>query len=361
MLKLSDIAARLECELTGDPDLLIYGVSTLENAGPGDISFLSNPRYIRAVPQSAAAAIIAADAAQIPPGRNVLVHANPYWTFSRALALFHPPTPFPAGIHPTATIDPAARIGANVSVGAYTWIGPGAEIGDNTVILSHCAVYPGAVIGRNSLLHSHCVIREACRIGDQVVLQNNVIIGGDGFGFAKDNEGAWAKIPQTGIVIIEDDVEIGAGTTIDRATLGETRVEKNTKIDNLTHIGHGCVIGQRTLLCAQVGLAGSTQVGNNVILAGQVGSGGHLTIGDGVLATAQAGIPSSVPAGKIIAGSPAIDKRDWLKTSAVFDKLPQMFRDLNNMKRRLLQLEAQAANPDSAPDKPLKPNTDQAV
>ena len=220
-----------------------------------------------------------------------------------------------------------------MSIGPYTVIGDNVILGDNVSILSHCAIYQGAQVGHGVMIHTHCVIREGCRIGDRVILQNNVVIGSDGFGYAKRQDNSWLKIRQAGVVIIEDDVEIGAGASIDRATIGSTIISKGTKIDNLVQIGHGSFVGQNTLLCAQVGLAGSTRIGNEVILSGQVGVAGHLEIGDRVVATAQTGIPNSVEAGKIISGYPAIENRDWLKSSAIFAQLPKLQREIQGTQR----------------------------
>ena len=221
-----------------------------------------------------------------------------------------------------------------MTIGPFTVIDRGAVIGDDVTILSHCHIYPEAVIGNGVMIHSHSVIREGCRLGNRVVVQNGAVIGSDGFGYAKRPDGTWHKIPQTGTVVIDDDVEIGSGSTIDRATLGTTVIRRGSKIDNLVQIGHGSSVGENTLLCAQVGLAGSTDVGNNVILSGQVGAAGHLRIGDGVIATAQSGIPNSVADGKVISGYPAIDNRNWLKSSAVFTALPQLLREVRRLTRR---------------------------
>jgi UDP-3-O-[3-hydroxymyristoyl] glucosamine N-acyltransferase len=236
-------------------------------------------------------------------------------------------------------VAPSAKIGENASIGPYSVIGENVSIGDNVSILAHCVIYQEVRIGDGVLIHAHCVIREGCRLGDRVILQNNVVIGGDGFGYAKRTDSSWLKIRQAGIVIIEDDVEIGAGAAIDRATIGSTVINKGTKIDNLVQIGHGSFVGQNTLLCAQVGLAGSTRVGNEVILSGQVGAAGHLEIGDRVIATAQTGIPNSVEAGKVISGYPAIDNRDWLKSSAIFAQLPKLQKEIRELKARLAKLE----------------------
>jgi UDP-3-O-[3-hydroxymyristoyl] glucosamine N-acyltransferase len=249
---------------------------------------------------------------------------NPYLDFARALEMFYQPPQYAPGIHPTAVVHPSAKIGRNAHIGPYVVIAGDVEIGDNAVLLAHAVIYCGARIGDNFLAHSHAIVREFCRVGNNVVLQNGVVVGGDGFGFAKDDSGHWHKIVQSGPTVIEDDVEIQANACIDRASVGETRIGRGAKIDNLVQVGHGSSVGEDTLLCAQVGLAGSTEVGNKVILAGQVGVAGHCTVGDGAIATAQSGIPNDVPAGAIVSGYPAIDNKLWLRCVAVFNRLPEI-------------------------------------
>ncbi len=337
-MKLGEIAQHLQVALVGDAELEIHDLAPIEAAQAGHLTFLSNKKYRRFLPTTQAAAIIVEDAADVPTGKSGLVSTTPYLTFAQAMWLFHPLPQFAKGIHPLAVISPSAVLGEQVTIGPFTVIGDHVTIADRVTILSHCSIYPGVTIGENSFLHSHCIVREHCQLGARVTLQNNVTIGTDGFGYAKQPDHAWFKIPQAGIVIIEDEVEIGAGSTIDRATIGATVIGKGTKIDNLVQIGHGSSVGQNTLLCAQVGLAGSTQVGNEVILSGQVGAAGHLTIGDRVIATAQTGIPSSVEPGRIISGYPAIDNKDWLRASAVFAQLPQLNKQVRALKAELQEL-----------------------
>lgn len=339
-MNLGEIAQRLNCTLVGNPETEITDLAPIEIAEPSHLTFLSNKKYKKHLATTAAAAIILGDASDLPAGKSGIISSNPYLTFAEAMWIFHPALLPAKGIHSTAVISPSATIGKNVSIGAFTVIGDGVKLDNNVTILDHCSIYPGAEIGDNTFLHSHCVVREFCKIGRNVILQNHVTIGSDGFGFAKDNDGNWFKIPQAGIVVLEDDVEIGAGSTIDRATIGKTVIGKGTKLDNLVQIGHGSSVGEKTLLCAQVGLAGSSQVGNEVILSGQVGVAGHLTIGDKVIATAQTGIPSSVEAGKIISGYPAIDNRDWLKSSAVFAQLPKLQKEIRQLKEEINKLNA---------------------
>jgi len=329
----------LNCEFVGDQETSITSVAPIENAQPGDLTFLSNRKYRRYLGATGASAIILENAEDRPEGKAAIISPAPYLTFAEAINMLYPPLSLERGIHPSAIISPSANIGENVSIGPYSVIGDDVVIGDNVSILAHCVIYQDARIGVDVMIHSHCVIREGCALGDRVILQNNVVIGGDGFGYAKRPDNSWLKIRQTGTVIIEDDVEIGAGAAIDRATIGSTVISKGTKIDNLVQIGHGSFVGQNTLLCAQVGLAGSTRVGNEVILSGQVGAAGHLEIGDRVIATAQTGIPNSVEAGKVISGYPAIDNRDWLKSSAIFAQLPKLQREIRELKARLAIVE----------------------
>ncbi|MCI0662350.1 MAG: UDP-3-O-(3-hydroxymyristoyl)glucosamine N-acyltransferase [Acidobacteria bacterium] len=341
-MKLKEISAELNCDLVGDPEIEITGVSPIEMAQPGQLTFLSNKKYRRHLATTKASAIILQNADDLPVGKSAIISSDPYLAFGLVMNLLHPSFAPERGVHPSAVISPSAQIGLNISVGPFSVIGDNVIIGDNVSILPHCVIYPDVQIGDDALIHSHCVIREGCRIGARVILQNHVVIGSDGFGFAKRPDKSWLKISQAGIVIIEDDVEIGAGSAIDRATIGSTVIGKGTKIDNLVQIGHGSTVGQNTLLCAQVGLAGSTRVGNEVILSGQVGAAGHLEIGDGVIATAQTGIPSSVEAGKIISGYPAIENRDWLKSSAIFAQLPKLQKEIRELRERLSKLESQA-------------------
>lgn len=340
-MKIKELAAKLNCDFVGDPETRIASVAPIASAQPGDLTFLSNKRYRQYLATTGASAIILENAKDRPEGKTSIISPTPYLTFAEAMNLIYPPLRLERGIHPSAIISPSAKIGENASIGPYSVIGDDVTIGDNVSILAHCVIYQDVWIGDHALIHSHCVIREGCRLGDRVILQNNVVIGSDGFGYAKKPDNSWLKIRQAGVVIIEDDVEIGAGAAIDRAAIGSTVIGKGTKIDNLAQIGHGSFVGQNTLLCAQVGLAGTTRVGNEVILGGQVGAAGHLEIGDRVMATAQAGIPNSVEAGKYISGSPAIDHRDWLKSSAIFAQLPKLQREIRELKARLTKLEDQ--------------------
>jgi UDP-3-O-[3-hydroxymyristoyl] glucosamine N-acyltransferase len=330
-MKLADIAAALNARLeNASPDTEIHGVSGIENAGRGQLTFVSNPKYNAAAKTTRASAVIVAE--NFPAiSAGMLRSKNPYLAWAKAIELFYQPPRYAPGIHPTAVIHPTARekLGKNAHIGPYVVIDEDVEIGDNAILLAHVAIYRGAKIGHNFFAHTHAVVREFCHLGDNVILQNAVIVGSDGFGFAKDDgdenkKARWYKIVQSGTVVVGDDVEIQAGSCIDRAGFGETRIARGTKLDNLVQVGHACTVGEDTLLCAQVGLAGSTEVGNNVILAGQVGVAGHCKIGDGAIATAQSGIPNDVPAGQTVSGYPAIENKLWLRCCAVFNKLPEL-------------------------------------
>jgi UDP-3-O-[3-hydroxymyristoyl] glucosamine N-acyltransferase len=326
---LAELADHLHATLHGDPTAQITRVAGIENAVPGDLAFVANPKYASlAHTTQATAVLVEPDFPEIPAATLRL--KNPYLAFARAIELFYQAPTYAPGIHPTAAIAPTARIGANAHIGAYAVIGDHVTVGENAIILPHVVLYPYASIGDNFFAHAHAIVRDHCQLGNNVILQNGAIIGADGFGFARQTEGGWYKILQSGPAVLEDSVEVQANACIDRASIGETRIHAGAKIDNLVQVGHGSTVGQDTLLCAQVGLAGSTTVGKNVILAGQVGVAGHCIIGDGAIATAQSGIPSDVAPGKIVSGYPAIDNRQWLRSVALFNRLPELLRDIKS-------------------------------
>ena len=321
-MKLSAIAARLGARLDG-ADAEIGGVAGIETAKTGQLTFVSNPKYASAAKTTQAAAVIVAE--DFPAlAKPTLRSKNPYLAFAQAIELFYTPPEYAPGVHPTAVVDPSAKVGKNAHIGPYAVVEAGAEIDEGATLLAHVVIYRNASIGKNFFAHAHAIVREHCQVGDNVILQNGVIIGADGFGFAKDDAGKWHKIVQSGRVVIASDVEVQANACIDRASVGETRIAEGAKVDNLVQVGHGSSVGENTLLCAQVGLAGSTDVGKNVILAGQVGVAGHCKIGDGAVATAQSGIPNDVEAGKVVSGYPAIENRQWLRAVAIFNKLPEL-------------------------------------
>jgi UDP-3-O-[3-hydroxymyristoyl] glucosamine N-acyltransferase len=268
-----------------------------------------------------------------------VVSSNPYVDFARALELFYqPPRPAP-GIHPLAYVAATATVGENASIGPFAVVGERATLGRNAVLHPHAVIYEGAEIGHDFVAHSHAVVREFCRIGDRVILQNGAVIGGDGFGFAKRADGTHYKIVQSGVTVIEDDVEVQSLTGIDRATVGETRVKRGAKIDSLVQVGHASVVGEDNIICAQAGLAGSSILERNVLLAGQVGISGHLTIHQDAIVYAQSGIGHDVPAGARVSGSPAFAANVWLRAITAFPKLPELLKTVRDLKKKVEQLE----------------------
>jgi UDP-3-O-[3-hydroxymyristoyl] glucosamine N-acyltransferase len=337
-IRLGDLATRLGCTLHGDPDLEITGVAGVERAGPTELTFLANPKYAPKVKTTRAGAILVKQPiAQAQPAS--LVSGNPYHDFARTLALFYqPPRPKP-GIHAQASVAATAQIGEGASIGAFAVVGEHVTIGKNAVLHPHVVIYEGAAIGDEFYAHSHAVVREYCRIGDRVILQNGVVVGADGFGFAKTREGTHFKIVQSGVTVIEDEVEIQSLTSVDRATVGETRVRRGAKIDSLVQVGHACVVGEDNIICAQTGLAGGSVLEKNVLLAGQVGISGHLTIHDNAVIYAQSGIGGDVAEGAVMSGSPAFEAREWLRAITAFPKLPDLLKTVRQLEKRLERLE----------------------
>jgi UDP-3-O-[3-hydroxymyristoyl] glucosamine N-acyltransferase len=338
LLKLKDVAEQLECRLEGDGDIEIARLAGIEEAREGDLTFFANPRYAAALRATKASAVILGEHADAAPCA-ILRAANPYFAFARAMELFTPRPSMPAGVHRLADVAAGASIDPTASIAAFVSVGDGARIGARTVVYPHVTIGAGASIGDDCVVHARVSIRERVLLGHRVVVQDGAVIGSDGFGFAQRPDGTHHKIPQVGGVVIEDDVEIGANTAIDRPAVGETRIGAGTKIDNLVQVAHGVKIGRDVLLAAQVGIAGSSTLEDRVTLAGQVGVAGHLTLGKGVIATAQTGIPNSVDAGSLVSGYPAIDNRDWLKSSAVFRRLPELKKAVADLQKRLEDLE----------------------
>jgi UDP-3-O-[3-hydroxymyristoyl] glucosamine N-acyltransferase len=336
-MKLWQIADRLECRLVGDGDVEIRRVIGIEEAGEGDLTFVSNPKYLRRLKTIRASAVILGEAApkvSIPSLRS----DNPYLAFARSIEFFYSVPRQTKGVHSTASIAPGTRIGRNPSIGPYVVIEEDVEVGDDVTLYPHVVIRKGSRVGHECTLHSRAVVREYVRIGDRVILQDGAVIGSDGFGYAKKKDGSYHKILQSGVVILEDDVEVGANTTIDRATIGATIVKKGTKIDNLVQIAHGCVVGENTVIAGQVGLAGSTVVGRNVMLGGQVGAVGHITIGDHTVATARTGIASDVPPHSLVSGYPAIEHLRWRKAVAAFHRIPDLIKQVRRLESRLAAL-----------------------
>jgi UDP-3-O-[3-hydroxymyristoyl] glucosamine N-acyltransferase len=327
-MKLSAIASALNAHLeNGSPDTEITGLNGIEQAGPGELTFVSNPKYAAAARSTEASAVIVGE--DFPAISAAMLRAkDPYLAFAHALELFHQPLRYAPGVHATAVVHPTAKLGRDVHLGPYVVVDESVEIGDNAVLLAHVVIYRGVKIGDNFFAHAGAVVRENCRIGNNVLLHNGVVIGSDGFGFAKTPEGRWYKIPQPAPVVLEDDVEVQANSCIDRASVGETRIRRGVKIDNLVQVGHGSQVGENALLCSQVGLAGSTEIGKRVILTGQVGVVGHCKVGDDAIVTPQSGVAHDIPSGALVSGAPAVDHKLWLKYSALLSKLPEMARAL---------------------------------
>ena len=344
-MKLAEVAQKLACRLEGTPDTEIRGVAGIEHAEPGQITFLANRRYFPLLKTTRASAVLLDDriSLQREPGLPpiaALRTPNPYLAFAHAIELFYQPPRYEPGVHPTTVIANTARIGEGAHIGPYCFIDEGASIGRNAVLHSFVTIYRGAKIGDNFFAHAHAVVRESCQLGDRVFLQNGAVIGGDGLGFAKQKDGSWYKMQQSGPAVLEDDVEVQANACVDRATVGETRIGRGSKLDDLVLVGHASRVGENTMLCGQVGLAGSTRVGNACILAGQVGTAGHLTVGDGTVVTAQSGIPSDIPARALYSGYPAVENRQWLKTTAALNRLPDLQRRVWELESELEKLKA---------------------
>lgn len=336
-MKLHELAELLGCALEGDPEIEIRRVATLDQAGPEDLSFLTDNRYAASVESSRAAAIL------VPkkfasPGRNLLRADEPHLAYARAVQLLSPPWRPQPGIHATASIDPGAEVGPNAFVGAFAVISAGCRIGADAVIHPHVVLYPDVHAGDRFLAHAHAVVREGARIGNDVILQPGVIVGGDGFGFARRADGSYEKIPQVGCVVIEDFVEIQSNSCIDRASLGATSIRRGARIDNLTQVAHNCDVGPNVLLCSQVGLAGTTKIEEGAVLAGQAGVAGHCTIGKGAIITAQSGTHGDLEGGKMYSGSPAYDHRQWLRTSALLPRLTELYRGLQSLQKDVEKL-----------------------
>ncbi|HET9219853.1 MAG TPA: UDP-3-O-(3-hydroxymyristoyl)glucosamine N-acyltransferase [Terriglobia bacterium] len=333
-MKLGSIAQHLGCELKGDANIEIQRVAAIDEAQPGDLTFVSNRKYALRVKTTTASAVIVETAFQDIPTATLRT-ANPYLAFARAVELFYQaPAPAP-GIDASARISPGAKIGANASIAPFVVIEDDVEIGNNCILYPFVHISRGARIGSDFKAYAHVSVREFCRIGDRVILQDGAKIGTDGYGYAKQDDGSYYKIVQSGIVVVEDDVEIGANSTIDRATIGETRIRRGAKIDNLVQIGHASLVGENALLCAQVGLAGSSKIGRDVILTGQVGVAGHLTIGDGAILTAQSGVASDIEPKSVSSGYPAIDNKTWLKSSTLFKRLPELLKRIEALERKM--------------------------
>lgn len=340
-MRLGDIAQRLQCRLEGDATLEITRVAGIEQARAGDLTFIANAKYQAHLETTQASAVIVGAGTPAPERRApaLLRTDHPYLAFAQAVSLFVHTVPPPAGVDRLASVAPDATLGEGASIGPFVVVGAGVTIGARTIVYPNVVIGPGVRIGDDCVIHAQVSLRERVALGHRVVVQDGAVIGGDGFGFVTQSDKTHLKIPQHGDVIIEDDVEIGANTTVDRPAVGETRIKCGTKIDNLVQVAHGVVVGQRVRFAAQVGIAGSTVVEDDVVLAGQVGVAGHLRVGAGAVASAQTGIPNSVEPGAFVSGYPAIPNREWLKASAVFRRLPSLKRRVAELEARLAELE----------------------
>ena len=340
-MKLSEMAERLQCELHGTADPVITDLKPIDEAGPADLTFVSNKKYFAQLPTTRAAAVILptdAPAVRLPSLRT----DNPDLAVAQVLGWLYPPYEPSEGVHPTAVVSSSASIGEHAFVGPYAVIGEDVVIGEYARIFAHVVIYPEVRIGHHFTAHAGAIVRERVVIGNRVVLQSGVVGGGDGFGYVPLPDGSIMPKPQAGSVELQDEVELGANSTIDRATVGTTRVRKGTKIDNLVQIGHGSDVGESAFICAQAGLAGSTTLEDRVQLGGQVGVAGHLTVGKNTMVVAQSGIPNDVPANSVIGGYPAVNVLSWRRTSAALPKLPELLRRVRKLEQELAALQKEA-------------------
>jgi UDP-3-O-[3-hydroxymyristoyl] glucosamine N-acyltransferase len=345
-MKLSELAEKTFSVIEqGDPDAEISDAAGLDLADAGSVTFLANPKYTPQIRETRASAIFLNEKVVLERADIAILRArDAYLAYTRALRIFNPEPPPAASIHPAAVIHETAVIAASAEIMANAVIGANCEIGENVRVFPNATIYDGVRIGAGSVIHAGVSVRENCEIGARCIIHNNTTIGSDGFGYAKDEQKHWLKIPQVGRVVLEDDVEIGANTAIDCASVGETRIKSGAKIDNLVQIGHSCTIEEDALICSQTGLAGSSVIGQRVILAGQVGIAGHLRVGDDVVITAKSATSHDVEDGKIISGIPAFDNRDWLRSIAAFRRLGEMARTVRELEKKLTELQSKSSS-----------------
>jgi UDP-3-O-[3-hydroxymyristoyl] glucosamine N-acyltransferase len=341
--RLGDLATHVGGELLGDAELFINGLNGLAEARPGDVSFYGNTKYRRQYEATQASAVLVGSGEPAREGVALIRVPNPHLAFARLLKLFQQPEPLTAGVSPQAHVHPRAYVHREATVMAGATVGQGATVGARTVLFPGVYVGPGARVGEDCVLYPNVTVAERCLVGSRVILHSSCVVGADGFGFAFNPEGEHGpehfKIPQTGIVRIEDDVEVGACTCIDRATIGETVIGRGTKIDNLVQIAHNVKVGPLTLICAQAGVSGSAELGTGVVLAGQVGVVGHIRVGDMAKVGAQSGVAHDVEDGQVVSGSPAIPHREWLRSSAALGQLADLVKEVRALRRRVEQLE----------------------
>jgi UDP-3-O-[3-hydroxymyristoyl] glucosamine N-acyltransferase len=335
---LKELAALLGGKVVGDENAVVSSLGTLDEATEGQITFLANPKYAGKVATTRATAVIVSHGAE-RFGRNVIEVKNPYLAFAKLLTLFHVKPAVPKGVMNGAFVGNNVTLGEGITVYPGAYVGDGVKLGNGSVLHPGVVLYEGVEVGENTVLHASVTVREGCRIGNRVIVHSGVVIGSDGFGYAPDGKG-YQKIPQIGVVVIEDDVEIGACTTIDRAALGLTLIRKGTKIDNLVQIAHNCVIGENCIIVSQTGISGSTKLGEHVTIGGQVGIVGHLEIGDNVMVGAKSGVHNSISSGQILSGYPAFPHKEWLRAASSFPKLPELRKTVNALEKKVQELEA---------------------
>lgn len=333
-----ELAEYLGGVVQGDGTVMISGLGTLETAGPDAMTFLANPRYASKVAETPAGAVLMAPGGE-RYGRTTIEVANPYLGFAKLLTLFYTAPHEAKGVLPAAIVSESASIGEGASIYPGACIGRNVVVGNRTIIHSGAVLYDDVVIGEDCTIHANAVIRERCRTGNRCIIQPGAVIGSDGFGYAPDGSGYY-RIPQIGIVVLEDDVEIGANSCVDRAAIEVTRIGRGTKLDNLVQIAHNCQIGEDCMIVSQVGISGSAKIGNHVTLAGQVGVAGHLTIGDNVMVGAQSGVPSSLPANAAYSGSPTMPHKEWLRSAMVVPRLPELKKTVSALEKRVAELES---------------------
>ncbi len=337
MKTLKELAELIGGTVVGDGDAEIHRVAGIDSAKPGEITFLSNPKYLPLLKTTQASAVMVTPGVEAP-GVSLLVCPNPYLAFAKVLTALHVAKPEYRGIMEGASVDPEAKIADGVTIYPGCVVGKNVSIGSGTTLYPGVLLYDNVSVGEDCLIHAGVVVREGCRLGNRVIVQPKAVIGSDGFGFAPDGS-SYYKIPQVGIVVIEDDVEIGANSCLDRAALGETRIGRGTKVDNLVQIAHNVKIGPDNIIVAQVGIAGSTEIGKHCTLGGQVGVAGHIKVGDNTMVGAQSGISGNMPGGEVVSGTPAIPHRDWLKAATSFSKLPEMRKEIKKLKKQVEELQ----------------------
>jgi UDP-3-O-[3-hydroxymyristoyl] glucosamine N-acyltransferase len=338
-LTLQEIFSHTGGELVGDGNVVITGLAKIEEAGPGQLTFLANRKYLRYLSETAASAVIVPEGIEPLEGKSYIRSKNPYFSFLTAIRLFHPDRPaLEEGIHPTAVIGKECRIQESARIGGHVVIGNRCNIGENTTLMPGVVLGDEVTIGDDCTIHSNVSLREKVILGNRIIVHDGTVIGSDGFGFAYEG-GKYHKIPQIGTVVIEDDVEIGANVTIDRATLGETRIETGAKLDNLIQIAHNCVVGENTAIAAQAGLSGSTVVGKGVRIGGQAGFAGHTKVGDFAAVTAQSGVAKDIPPGVMVTGYMAMPHREALRLEASIRKLPELMKQIKILQEKIETIE----------------------